>query len=89
MKATKFIAAALVFAAGSAFAADAPATAAASTAAVASAANVGIAASLNVPAITITKNIGRTRAEAHAEAVETVRNYKTPLAIQLELARNY
>ncbi len=89
MKATNFIAAALVFAAGSAFAADAPATAAASTAAVASAANVGIAATqLNVPAITITKNGGRARADVHAEAVDAVKNYKTPLAIQLELAKN-
>jgi hypothetical protein len=89
MKATKFFAAAVVFvAAGSAFAADAPAVAAASTAAVTSAATVGVASSLNVPAITITQNIGRSRAEVHAEAVETVKNYKTTLATQLELAKN-
>ena len=88
MKATKFIAAALVFAAGSAFAADTPA-AGATSAAVASAANVSIAASLNVPAITISKNGGRTRADVHAEAVDNVKNYKTPLAVQLELAKNY
>jgi hypothetical protein len=89
MKASKFIAAALVFvAAGSALAADAPATAAASTAAVTSAAAVGVAANLNVPSITISKNIGRSRSEVHAEAVETVKNYKTTLATQLELTKN-
>lgn len=84
MKATQFIAAALVFAAGSAFAADAPATAA-----VASAANVGIAAAtLNVPSVTISNASGHARADVHAEAVQNVKNYKTALAVQLELA-NY
>jgi len=90
MKATKFIAAAAVLiAAGSAFAADAPAANAAVTAAATSVAGPGIAAtSLNVPAVTITASGTRSRAEVRAEAIQFVKNYKTPLALQLEQYKN-
>lgn len=95
MKATRFIAAAAVFAAaGSAFAGDAPAataaaTGAANSAVLASAANTGIAAqSLNVPTITIAASSGRSRAEVRAEAVEFVKNYKTTMQVQLDQYKN-
>ena len=95
MNASKLFAAAAIFAvAGSTFAADLPAanaavTAAAATTAVSAAANSGIAAaSLNVPAVTITRSLNRSRAEVHAEAVDFVKNHKTAFAILLEHAKN-
>ena len=90
MKATKFFAAAAVFAiAGSAFAADTtPAAAAAATAAATTAMTSITATSLNVPAVTITKNVARSRSDVHAEAVEFVKNHKTALAIMLEQSKN-
>lgn len=88
MKSIKFIAAvtaaASLFAAGAASAAPAAAATAAATAA-----NATFAATrLNVPTVTIGNPQARTRDEVKAEAVEFVANYKTALAIQLELAKN-
>ncbi|MES2323370.1 MAG: hypothetical protein V4633_13980 [Pseudomonadota bacterium] len=96
MNASKLFAAVAVFAvAGSTFAADLPAAnaavtaAAAATTAVSAAANTGIAAaSLNVPAVTITRSLNRSRADAHAEAVEFVKNHKTAFATLLEHSKN-
>jgi hypothetical protein len=86
MNATKFLAAAAVFvAAGSAFAAETPATSAAVTT-VASTANTSIAAvSLNVPSVTVTNVLGRTRGDVQAEAVQEVKTYRTTLAKQLDI----
>ena len=91
MKSIKFIAAVTaavsLFAAGAASAAPAAAATAAATAA--AAANATFAATrLNVPTVTIGNPQARTRDEVKAEAVEFVANYKTALAIQLELAKN-
>ncbi|NML61997.1 hypothetical protein HHL21_13100 [Massilia sp. RP-1-19] len=91
MKATKFIAAAVVFvAAGSAFAADAPLANAAVTAAAAAtaAANSASADQLNIPTVTIGKSSASDRAAVKAEAVAFVRNHKTALAVQLEQYKN-
>lgn len=90
MKATKFIAAAVVFvAAGSAFAADAPLASAAVTAAAATAAaNSASADKLNLPTVTIGKSSATDRAAVKAEAEAFVANHKTMLAVQLEQYKN-
>lgn len=90
MKATNFIAAAVVFvAAGSAFAADAPLSNAAVTAAAATAAATSASADkLNLPTVTITKASANDRAAVKAGAVAFVKNHKTMLAVQLEQYKN-
>jgi hypothetical protein len=89
MKATKFLAAAVVFvAAGSAFAADAPLANSAVTAA-AAATSAGIAADkLNVPGAGVAKLSSTDRATVKAEAAQFVQNHKTALAVQLEQYKN-
>ena len=85
MKATKFLAAAVVFvAAGSAFAADAPMVNAAVSAVAATAA----ADKLNLPAATVGKSSAVDRAAVKAEAAQFVQNHKTTLAVQLEQYKN-
>ena len=85
MKATKFLAAAVVFvAAGSAFAADAPVASAALTAAAATAS----ADKLNLPTATIGKSSAVDRAQVKAEAAQFVQQHKTTLAVQLEQYKN-
>ncbi len=85
MNATKFLAAAaLIVAAGGAFANETPVANAAVTAAASTATTSITATSLNAPSIIITNT--RDRAAVQAEAVAAVRNYKTTLATQLELA---
>ncbi len=95
MNAKQFIAATAVFvAAGSAFAADAPAAAtaaianAAASAVVVASADSVIASNLNLPSVSITKSAGRTRTDAHGEAVEFVKNHKTVFAVQLDHYKN-
>lgn len=90
MKATKFIAAAVVFvAAGSAFAADAPLASSAVTAAAATAAaNSASADKLNLPTVTISKSSAADRAAVKAEAEAFVKNHKTMFAVQLEQYKN-
>ena len=85
MNASKlFAAVAVVTFAGSAFAADVPAAAAAVTA-VAAAAQVSVAAkSLNVPAVLVDKSAGRTRADVKAEAIETVKHYRSTTSAQFD-----
>ena len=85
MKATKFLAAAVVFvAAGSAFAADVPVASAALTAAAATAS----ADKLNLPTATVGKSSAVDRAQVKAEAAQFVQHHKTTLAVQLEQYKN-
>lgn len=85
MKASKFLTAAVVFAAASsAFAADAPVATAAVTAAAATAA----ADKLNLPAATVGKSSAVDRAQVKAEAAQFVQHHKTALAVQLEQYKN-
>lgn len=92
MKKSKFLAAAVVFAAaGSAFAADAPLANAAVTAAAATAAANSANATtdkLNMPSVTIGKSSATDRAAVKAEAEAFVQNHKTALAVQLEQYKN-
>lgn len=90
MKASNlFIAIAAVAFAGAAFAADVPAANAAATSTAAAAANVSVAAkSLNVPAVLVAKNMGRSREEVRAEAVEAVKNYRATEASQFDWINN-
>ena len=88
MNASKlFVAAAVVTAVvftGSAFAAEVP-VAGATMSAVAAAAHVSVAAkSLNVPAIMTDKSAGRSRAEVKAEAIETVKHYRSTATRQFD-----
>ena len=77
-------AAAAVAFAGSAFAANAP-VAGAAISAVAAAAQVSVAAkSLNVPAVLTDRTGGRSRAEVKAEAVETVKHYRSTASRQFD-----
>lgn len=91
MTARKLIAAAILIVAGSAYAADAP-VAAGANAAVAAGATAAATATvattntngLNFPVL---KNeAARSRESVRAEAIEAVRNHKTTLAQQLEIA---
>ena len=85
MNASKlFAAVAAVTFAGSAFAADVP-VAGAAISAVAAAAQMSVAAkSLNVPALMADNSAARSRAEVKAEAVETVKHYRSTTARQFD-----
>ena len=87
MTARYLIAAATLIVAGSAYAADAPSTVGANAAVTAAAASgaTANAAKLNLPVLKAATV--RTRESVRAEAVEAVRNHKTTLSQQLELAK--
>lgn len=80
---TLFTAVAIFAFAGSAFAADVAVANVAITAAAASQLTV-TAQKLNIPVVLVDKNAGRTRAEARAEAVETVQNYRATSVSQFD-----
>ena len=80
---TLFTAAAAFAFAGSAYAADVAVANAAISAAAASQLTV-TAQKLNIPEVLVDKNLGRSRAESRAEAVETVRNYRATASDQFD-----
>jgi len=92
MKATLCFAAAVFVAAGSALAADdpvgrpAPAASVPATAGppATSAKTTSPAGFLPAPAVPASKGGARTRAQVHAEAVDSVKNHKPTLSVELE-----
>ena len=91
MNAKSFIAAAAVFVcAATAFAAEspAPATSAATASATESATEIATTSASNLNLPTLGAPSHTPRAEARAEAVDFVKNYKTTLSVQLDQYKN-